>query len=103
MKKWSIAGIGNARFMTAKDIILNSRGTYQSAHATGSQRKETSAMDCDNREDVVTIRKSVYESLIAKDVISTIRGLYMDKIGTGEMAFDKKIADLITELEEIFI
>ena len=103
MKKLSIAGIGNARFMTAKDIILNSRGTYQFAHATGSQRKETSVMDCDNREDVVTIRKYVYDSLIARDVISTIRGLYMDKIGTGEMAFDKKIADLITELEEIVI
>ena len=103
MKKWSIAGIGNAQFTTAKGIILNSRGTYQFAHATGSQRKETSVMDCDNKEDVVTIRKSAYESLIAKDVISTIRGLYMDKIGTGEMAFDKKIADLITELEEIVI
>ena len=59
-------------------------------------------MDCDNREDVVTIRKPVYDSLIAKDVISTSRGHYMDKIGTGEMAFDKKNEDLITELEELF-
>ena len=56
-----------------------------------------------DKENVVTIKKSIYEALIAKNVISTIRGLYMDKIGTGEMAFDKKIADLITELEEIFI
>ena len=56
-----------------------------------------------DKENVVTIKKSIYEALIAKNVISVLRGLYMDKIGTGEMAFDKKIADLITELEEIFI
>lgn len=55
-----------------------------------------------DKENVVTIRKSIYEALIAKDVISVLRGLYMEKIGTGEIVFNKEIADLIVELEEIY-
>lgn len=54
-----------------------------------------------DKENVVTIKKSIYESLIAKNVISVLRGLYMEKIVTGEMVFNKEIADLIIELEEI--
>lgn len=54
-----------------------------------------------DKENVVTIKKSIYEALIAKNVISVLRGLYMEKIVTGEMVFNKEIADLIIELEEI--
>lgn len=54
-----------------------------------------------DKENVVTIKKSIYEALIAKNVISVLRGLYMEKIGTGEMVFNKEIVDLIIELEEI--
>lgn len=54
-----------------------------------------------DKENVVTIKKSIYEALIAKNVISVLRGLYMEKIGTGEIVFNKEIADLIVELEEI--
>lgn len=54
-----------------------------------------------DKENVVTIKKSIYEALIAKNVISVLRGLYMEKIVTGEMVFNKEIADLIVELEEI--
>ena len=56
-----------------------------------------------DKENVVTIKKSIYEALIAKNVISVLRGLYMERIGTGEIVFNKEIADLIVELEEIFI
>lgn len=54
-----------------------------------------------DKENVVTIKKSIYDALIAKNVISVLRGLYMEKIGTGEMVFNKEIVDLIIELEEI--
>lgn len=54
-----------------------------------------------DKENVVTIKKSIYDALIAKNVISVLRGLYMEKIVTGEMVFNKEIADLIVELEEI--
>ena len=54
-----------------------------------------------DKENVVTIKKSIYDALIAKNVISVLRGLYMEKIGTGEMVFNKEIVDLIVELEEI--
>lgn len=54
-----------------------------------------------DKENVVTIKKSIYEALIAKNVISVLRGLYMEKIVTGEMVFNKEIVDLIVELEEI--
>lgn len=54
-----------------------------------------------DKENVVTIKKSIYDALIAKNVISVLRGLYMEKIVTGEMVFNKEIVDLIVELEEI--
>ena len=54
-----------------------------------------------DKENAVTIKKSIYDALIAKNVISVLRGLYMEKIVTGEMVFNKEIADLIVELEEI--
>lgn len=54
-----------------------------------------------DKENVVTIKKSIYDALIAKNVISVLRGLYMEKIVAGEMVFNKEIADLIVELEEI--
>ena len=54
-----------------------------------------------DKENVVTIKKSIYEALIAKNVISVLRGLYMEKIRAGEMVFNKEIVDLIIELEEI--
>lgn len=54
-----------------------------------------------DKENAVTIKKSIYDALIAKNVISVLRGLYMEKIGTGEMVFNKEIVDLIIELEEI--
>lgn len=54
-----------------------------------------------DKENVVTIKKSIYDALIAKNVISVLRGLYMEKIVTGEMVFNKEIVDLIIELEEI--
>ena len=56
-----------------------------------------------DKENAVTIKKYIYDALIAKDFISVLRGLYMERIGTGEIVFNKEIADLITELEEIFI
>lgn len=48
-------------------------------------------MDCDNREDVVTIRKSVYDSLIAKDVISTIRGFIWIKLELARWHSTRKL------------
>ena len=99
MKKWFIAGIGNARFMTVKGIILNSRGTYQFAHATGSQRKEISAMDYDNDniDKTVTISRSVYDSYHASDIVALLLNVYLDKIRAGEMELDFKVVDLINE------
>lgn len=55
-----------------------------------------------DKENAVTIKKSIYDALIAKDFISVLRGLYMERIGTGEIVFNKEIADLIVELEEIY-
>lgn len=50
-----------------------------------------------DKENAVTIKKSIYDALIAKDFISVLR-----RIGTGEIVFNKEIADLIVELEEIY-
>lgn len=60
-------------------------------------------MDNNNKGDMVIISRLVYENLVARDVISVFRGIYMDKIKKGTMSLDPKIIDLITEVEELFV
>lgn len=60
-------------------------------------------MDNNNKGDRVIISRLVYENLVARDVISVFRGIYMDKIKKGTMSLDPKIIDLITEVEELFV
>lgn len=60
-------------------------------------------MDNNNKGDRVIISRLVYENLVARDVISVFRGVYMDKIKKGTMSLDPKIIDLITEVEELFV
>lgn len=56
-----------------------------------------------NKDDRVVISRFIYDDLIARDVISNFRGMYMDKINAGTMVLDKKVIELINEVEELYL
>jgi hypothetical protein len=60
-------------------------------------------MENNNNDGKVVISRFIYDNLIARDVISTFRGIYMDKINEGTMVLDKKIIELISAVEEVYL
>lgn len=56
-----------------------------------------------NKDDKVVISRFIYDDLIARDVISNFRSIYMDKINAGTMVLDKKVIELINEVEELYL
>ena len=56
-----------------------------------------------NKDDKVVMNRFIYDDLIARNVISNFRGIYMDKINEGTMVLDKKVIELINEVEELYL